>query len=178
MSRVDTRAGFTLLEVLVALAITGILILAARAVLDRLGDDARHLTSVAGEEAREANADRLLRDLLARAELPRPGDPFVGDSRLVRFSTRCDVPAGWQERCHAELGVVQVGGIATLGLSLSTGEAVVLRRGFASARLQYLYDPGAGGTWTNSWRSAYTLPWAVGIEADGETLIVPIGERG
>ncbi|HET7463774.1 MAG TPA: prepilin-type N-terminal cleavage/methylation domain-containing protein [Longimicrobium sp.] len=172
-------AGFTLLEVVVALAITGLVVLGARAVLARLGDDAHHLAATAADDDREANADRLLRDLLGRAEAPLgQAGRFAGDPRVVRFDTRCDVPAGWQERCTAELGVVEVNGVPTVGLTLSTGEAVVLRRGFGRAVLRYLYDPANGGVWVNRWSSAVSLPWAVGVEVDGELTILPIGERG
>lgn len=173
------RAGFTLLEVVVALAVTGIVVLGARAVLARLGDDAHHLAATAADDDREANADRLLRDLLGRAEPPLGRSArFLGEPRAVRFDTRCDVPAGWQEHCTAELGVVEVNGVQTVGLTLSTGEAVVLRRGFEHAVLRYLYDPGNGGVWMNRWNSTVSLPWAVGLEVDGELVILPIGERG
>lgn len=173
------RAGFTLLEVVVALAITGMVVLGANAVLARLGDDAHHLAATAADDDREANADRLLRDLLGRAEPPMGrGGRFTGEPRAVRFGTRCDVPAGWQERCTAELGVVEVNGVPTVGLTLSTGEAMVLRRGFGRAALRYLYDPGNGGVWVNRWTSTVSLPWAVGLEVDGELTILPIGERG
>jgi len=173
------RAGFTLLEVVVALAITGMVVLGARAVMARLGDDAAHLAATAADDDREANADRLLRDLVGRAEpSPRGALPFTGNSDAVRFTTRCEVPAGWQERCQAELAVVEVSGVPTLGLTLGTGEAVVVRRGFGAARLRYLYDPANGGTWVNQWSSAFSLPWAVGVEVDGELVILPIGERG
>ncbi|HEU4557050.1 MAG TPA: prepilin-type N-terminal cleavage/methylation domain-containing protein [Longimicrobium sp.] len=180
MTRPDPRrAGFTLLEVVVALAVTGLVIAGAGAVLARLGDDAARLAAVAADDDREANADRLLRDLLARAEPPAQDGPrFVGDPRGVRFDTRCDVPSGWQERCEASLGVVEVNGVTTLGLTLSTGEVVVLRRGFGRAVLRYLYDPGNGGVWVSRWSSAFSLPWAVGVEVDGELAILPIGERG
>ena len=175
----DRRRGFTLLEVVVALAITGIVVLGARAVMARLGDDAAHLAVTAADDDRAANADRLVRELLGRAEAPGTGGPrFAGDGQSVRFATRCDVPAGWQERCQAEIGIVQVSGVPTLGLTLSTGDALVLRRGFRDAVLRYLYDPANGGTWVNQWNSAFSLPWAVGIEVDGEMIILPIGERG
>jgi prepilin-type N-terminal cleavage/methylation domain-containing protein len=173
------RAGFTLLEVVVALAITGMVILGARAVLAQLGDDAERLAATAAADDREANADRLVRDLLERAEPPSNGSArFVGEARAVRFSTRCDVPAGWQERCQAEIGIVQVDGEPVVGLTLSTGEAVVLRRGFSRAVLRYLYDPANGGVWVDRWNSAFSLPWAVGLEVDGRLDILPIGERG
>jgi hypothetical protein len=165
--------------VVVALAVTGVVILGARAVLAQLGDEGARMAATAAADDREANAGQLVRDLLGRAEAPgQGGQGFVGDPRAVRFVTRCDVPAGWQERCQAEIGVVEVNGVPTVGLTLSTGEAVVLRRGFGRAVLRYLYDPGNGGTWVSRWSSAFSLPWAVGIEVDGELTILPIGERG
>jgi prepilin-type N-terminal cleavage/methylation domain-containing protein len=173
------RAGFTLLEVVVALAITGLVVLGAHAVMARLGDDAEHLAVTAARDDGEANADRLARDLLGRAEAPPAGGPrFVGNDRTVRFTTRCDVPAGWQERCQGEIGIVEVNGVPTAGLTLSTGEALVLRRGFGRATLRYLYDPAEGGTWVSQWSSSFSLPWAVGLEVDGVLSIFPIGERG
>jgi prepilin-type N-terminal cleavage/methylation domain-containing protein len=173
------RGGFTLLEVVVALAITGLVILGARAVLSQLGTDAERIESAAAESDRAAIGDRLLRQSVARAEASQPGRArFVGDGRGARWVTWCEVPAGWLERCDATLGLVQRGDSAALVLTLSTGELVLVRRGFGRARMQYLLDPAEGGRWTPEWTSELSTPAAIGVEVDDSLLILPVGERG
>jgi prepilin-type N-terminal cleavage/methylation domain-containing protein len=173
------RAGFTLIEVMVALAISGMVLLAARSVLSQLGADARRIEAAAAESDRVSNADRLLRDVVGRTENSSPDGPrFVGDARAARFATWCEVPAGWLERCDATLGIVQAGDALSLVLTLSDGELVPLRTGLRRARLKYLVDGGEGGHWTGEWTSRLSTPAAVGVEVDDSTLIVPLGERG
>ena len=173
------RGGFTLLEVVVALAISGLVILGARAVLSQLGTDAERVESAAAESDRAATADRLLRQSVARTESSQPDAVrFVGDARGAKWVTWCEVPAGWLERCQATLGIVQQGDSSALVLTLSTGELVPVRHGFARARLRYLLDAAEGGHWTPDWTSQLSTPAAIGVEIDDSLLIVPVGERG
>jgi prepilin-type N-terminal cleavage/methylation domain-containing protein len=173
------RGGFTLLEVVVALAIAGLVVLGARAVLSQLGTDAERIESAAAESDRAAIADRLLRESVARTEASQPGRArFVGDGRGAKWTTWCEVPAGWLERCDATLGLVQQGDSAALVLTLSMGQLVPVRRGFSRARLRYLLDAAEGGRWTPEWTSELSTPAAIGVELGDSLLILPVGERG
>lgn len=181
------RGGFTLIEVLVALAVSGLVLLAARGLLDALADGADRVTAHASVADRNANGERLVRGLLARAEAGTSNArTFAGDARAVRFSSWCDVPSGWLERCHAaividhdEVAARTADRSALLVVAvLSTGEIVPLRRGLGAAELLYLSDARDGGHWLRGWGASVTAPLAVGVVMDGDTLVLRIGERG
>lgn len=173
------RRGFTLIELLIALAIAGSVVMTARMLLEQLADDAERLVAHASETDSDANADRLLRELVLRLEVGTDSARrFAGDERAARFTSWCEVPRGWQERCTVTLALDFEGRDPVLAASLSTGELLVLQRGFRSASLRYLGDAARGGTWFRSWGESITAPLAIGVVLDADTLILRIGERG
>lgn len=173
------RVGFTLIEILVAMTIAATVVATARLLLERLGDEATRLSAYAGASDAEANAERTLRELVGRLEVGTDyGRRFAGDEQATRFTSWCDVPAGWQERCTVTLAIDARGRTPVLAASLSTGELLVFRQGFSSGRLRYLGDAARGGTWFRSWGESITAPLAIGVVIDGDTLILRIGERG
>lgn len=174
-----TRAGFTLVELLVALAIAGTVVVTARMLLEELATDGDALLAETTETDSRANAERALRDLVLRLEVgTSEGRQFAGDESAARFSSWCDVPRGWLEPCTVTLAVDGRGSETALVAALSTGEALVLRRGFSTARLQYLGDAARGGTWFRSWGKSITAPLAIRVVLDADTLLLRIGERG
>ena len=175
------RRGFTLVEVMVALVVMGVVLVGARTMLGQIADDADRITAAAADADREANAEALLRAVAGRLELsatPADSARLEGEPRGMRFRSWCEVPDGWLERCRASLGFIQVDGGNVLALRLSTGELVQLRRGFRTGELVYLRDAGDGGDWAGRWSTRLAAPLAIGIVIDGDTTIVPIGERG
>jgi prepilin-type N-terminal cleavage/methylation domain-containing protein len=173
------RAGFTLLEVLVALSIAGMVLLGARAMLAQLADAADRIARAAASSDREANAERLLRALVAGVEASDGSTiRFVGDERAARFVTWCEGAGGWQERCAVTIGLVPRPQGVALAALFPDGTTMVLRDGLGSGALRYLHSAGDGGTWLHSWQSTVTTPLAIGVVADGDTLILRIGERG
>ena len=173
------RDGFTLVEVLVALAIAGTVVVTARMLLEQLADDAERLVAHAATNDREANAERTLRELVLRLEVgTEDSRRFAGEERAARFTSWCDVPRGWQERCTVTLAIDTQGPEPVLVASLSTGELLVVRRDFSTAALRYLGDAARGGTWFRSWGESITAPLAIGVVLDADTVILRIGERG
>lgn len=178
-SRAGGREGFTLLEVMVALAIGALVLLGARLMMGQMADGAERVAAESAEADREANAERVLRDVVSRVETSPDDERGVwGDGTGVRFSTWCEVPAGWLERCTASLGVIPLDGRNVLALQLPHGEVHAVRSGFARARILYLADAGNGGAWVRNWSSTLSAPLAIGVVADADTLILRIGERG
>lgn len=177
-----TRRGFTLVEVMVALTVMGIVLVGARTMLGQIADDADRITAAAADADREANAEALLRTVAGRLELPTAfgdeEDGFQGEAHGTRFRSWCEVPDGWLERCSASIGFIRLDGDNVLALRLSTGELVQLRRGFGAGELVYLRDAANGGAWVRSWGASITAPLAIGVVIDGDTTLVPIGERG
>jgi prepilin-type N-terminal cleavage/methylation domain-containing protein len=173
------RAGFTLLEVVIALALAGMLLLGARSLLSVTGDGAERVTAEAAAVDRNANAARLLRDLALRAEVRfQDGPRFRGDGRGARWESWCEVPVGWLERCEVTLALLSVKGRRVLTLALPDGTIVPVREGFAEGHILYLRSAADGGAWSASWDSNIAPPLALGLVLDGDTVIVRIGERG
>lgn len=174
-------AGFTLVEVMVAIVVVGVVLAGARTMLGQIADDGDRIAAAAAEADREGNAELLLRAAAGRLEVS-PGAGrllhFEGEPQGARFHTWCEVPAGWLERCVASLGFVELEDGQALALRLSTGELVPLRRGFESGEILYLREAGNGGGWIRRWGSSITAPVALGLVVDGDTAIIRIGERG
>jgi prepilin-type N-terminal cleavage/methylation domain-containing protein len=172
--------GFTLIELVVAITLSGVVLLGARALWESLAISVDRLRTQATADARDANGERLLRSLVGRLEIGTDqSHEFAGDEQHVRFTTWCDMPAGWQERCDAAIGI-EPDSAAELRLvaRLSTGEVITLQRGFSAGVLRYLNDPAGGGVWFRIWGHGITAPLAIGVITDGDTTIVRIGERG
>lgn len=173
------RSGFTLIEVMVALVVSGIVLLGARAMLEVTADSASGISAAAAAVDRDANAERVLRALVERIEIGTvDGTSFGGDSATARFASWCDVPAGWLERCAVTLTIERDSTGGALVARTSVGDEYRLRSGFRQGTLRYLDSPNAGGVWIHSWGAGITAPMAVGIILDHDTLIVRIGERG
>lgn len=171
-------AGFALIELVVALAIAGLVLLGARAMLENVADAADRIAKKAQAADREANAERLLRALVGRIESATVTSHAVsGDAQQARFATWCDMPAGWQERCEVALRFGTVRDENALIAALPT-RAIVVRRAFDAGKLLYLTDARDGGSWLPAWRSEITTPIALGVVLEGDTLILRIGERG
>jgi prepilin-type N-terminal cleavage/methylation domain-containing protein len=179
MSRKAGR-GFTLIELMVAIVLSGIVLLGARALWESLAISVDRLRAQATADARAENGERLLRSLVGRLEVGTDqSHEFAGDEQHVRFTTWCDVPAGWQERCDAVVGFEpDSGDRIQLVARLSTGELVPLERGFTRGLLRYLNTPAGGGVWFRIWGHGIIAPLAIGVITDRDTTIVRIGERG
>jgi prepilin-type N-terminal cleavage/methylation domain-containing protein len=175
----NRRIGFTLLELLVAMTIATMAVLAARVLIEQLADAAQGIVGQGSESDEDANSERVLRELVRRLEVGTDDSTrFAGQERIARFTSWCDVPRGWLERCRVTLALDTRGREPVLAAALSTGEMIVLRRGFASGELRYLSDAARGGSWYRSWGVSITAPLAIGLVLDADTLILRIGERG
>jgi prepilin-type N-terminal cleavage/methylation domain-containing protein len=173
------RSGFTLIEVMVALVVSGIVLVGARAMLEVTADRAASITAAAAAADRDANAERTLRALVERIEVGNGSTTdFAGDSAAAHLASWCDVPGGWQEQCTVTLGFERDGARLALVARTSLGDVFVLRTGLRVGALRYLVDPKAGGAWIRGWGAGITAPLAIGIFTDRDTMIVRIGERG
>jgi prepilin-type N-terminal cleavage/methylation domain-containing protein len=173
------QAGFTLIEVMVALTVGAVVLLGAHALLSQLGDSAERIAASAVALDREASADAVLRSAVADLEAVDDAEHrFQGSEQGARFLTWCPVPEGWVEPCDAMLGIIRVGDENVLALELGAAEPIALRRGFRAGTLRYLMGAEDGGVWLSEWTSAVAPPLAVGVVLDTDTLILRIGERG
>ncbi|MGH7633818.1 MAG: PulJ/GspJ family protein, partial [Gemmatimonadaceae bacterium] len=75
----DSQRGFTLVEVLVALALSGLVLLSAHALLTGVGDRAHALALSADTLSTRAIGARTLRQLVGQLEVGTPASgPFAG----------------------------------------------------------------------------------------------------
>ena len=178
----SNSSGFTLVEVLVALAVGSVVVLGAHGVFQTLIDHTDRTVATAMTADEDANGERLLRSLIGRIHMAGPGMfSVVGNEREVRFGTWCDTPSGWQERCNAVITVRPAeppnAGVLITAI-LSPTDTVPLKTGMLVARLRYLEDASNGGRWNSAWQRRPDLPLAIGIVTNVDTLLVRIGERG
>jgi len=183
--RKSQQLGFTLLELIVALAVLGLIALGVRAVAERMSDSFTQLALETQRSDREANGDHLLRALLLRLEVgPRAATPFFGDEHTLRFSSWCEVALGWQERCAVTMVIGTSGDAPSVIVELPHGEHLALRRGFVHAEWRYLTSAAGGGSWVSRWGEGLSVPAAVGLlmhqdanAARADTLILRTGDR-
>lgn len=174
------RCGFTLIEVVTALAIGGIAVTLAAAMLAAVSDHTQRVADVARARDETVASERLLRRLVGQMSWSARDEPAPrGTPEALRFTTWCDVPAGWQERCIVELRVGKEGQPA-LGIEarLSTGETLRLLSGIEVHGFTYLVTPEHGGRWQTRWLDAASLPPIIGIVLARDTILLRTGERG
>ena len=174
------RAGFTLIEIVVAMTVGAIVLVGVRQAAVGVADLAHATLARARSVERAANGERLLRRLVAEMEPDSNSTGgLVGDRSRAAFDAWCDAPAGWQERCKVTLAVDADSGSAASRLVVSsTGgrtQVAIARDGELS--LCYLLDARDGGRWRDDWDGRLALPLAVGVVSATDTLLVPVGVR-
>ena len=179
------RRGFTLPEVLVAVLLTALLVVGARQIAEQLGRSGGQLRRATAESDRDANAERLLRAVVASYE-PEPDGraDFEGGTQAMHFGGWCATPAGWSEPCAIALALEPLDD-ADAGLALRARlttadgtETLELGTARPDAAFAYLVDAGDGGQWVPTWASLSRAPIAVSVPFGATTLLVVIGERG
>ena len=168
-------AGFTLIEITVALVVGGMALTAAAALLQGLGGRAEAIRAAAAHVDGDANAERLLRSVWANLRLSGDSTGSIrGDSATVSFQTWCQTSEGWMRPCRGHLAVEHDGGGYLIRFYMDAPQCrpLTLWRGLPSAGLRYLTDPAHGGTWQRRWADL-VIPPAVAVIAGSDTLILP-----
>lgn len=175
----ERRLGVTLLELMVALAVTGLSLVAGRLMIQTIDDSGRTISAFARQSDTNANADRVLRSLLGRAEVSADSlRRFRGDSLAVSFDSWCDRPAGWIERCRVGLAMGFTEDSSVVTASLSSGDVLRIRSVYGIASFRYVTRDSSGTRWLQAWGNSITAPYALSIVSVRDTIILIIGERG
>ena len=171
-------SGFTLLEMLIALAVTSLLALTAHALLAGVLDSSDALRRSAPAQDRGILARAWLMEACRTVEVGTPGSGgFEGTATTAAFSARLPGAGGWVTRRKVRLEV-QAGGLAaTLGLltimPVDSAKAVTL---------DYLVDGAGDGGWVTGWSSPVSAPQAIRVRwndhGSADTLLCAIGARG
>jgi prepilin-type N-terminal cleavage/methylation domain-containing protein len=153
--------GFTLVEVLVALVITGTVALLAHQLFAAAVDGSRRLEHARRRLDRESNARDFLRDAFLALDVGLEAGPFEGEPHQLRFSAWLPVSDGWNERSTILLAADD--GRFTAALKGGAESPLVLAEGVRSVALDYLITPGADAHWVMDWHSAVSAPLAVRV---------------
>ncbi len=178
--------GFTLVELMVALAIAGLVVLTAQRLFAAAGDAGRTLCVAREALDRQSNARRWLAATFLSLDVGSDSaGSFEGRRDHVVFSAWELTPDGWFERRRVSLG--QAG--PHLVAQALPGEPITLADSITSVDLDYLLEPGAESRWVREWVSPVSAPLAVrmrverpgkgeGGRAVTDTLLFLIKERG
>jgi prepilin-type N-terminal cleavage/methylation domain-containing protein len=171
------RRGFTLVEVMVAVAITGLVVLTAHRIFTGVADGSRAVAAARENLDRHANARRWLKSTLLSLEAP-----FEGRHDHVSFTSWQLTPGGWFEPRATELERED-----GWFLGKTESESFRLADGVTEVAFDYLLDPGANSKWVREWISPVSSPLAVRVRIVGcgrgdagcvDTLLFLIRERG
>lgn len=176
------RAGFTLFELMVGLAVIGLVLLVAHAILSEAAASGARLGAEAERLAARGRAVEWLRGAVGSLQVGQAeDDSFDGFSDSVAFSSRLETALGWSELRRVGLAVSG----RRLLARLDGGDSVVLADSVVGLQVQYLLTTGAESEWLRGWRSPATAPLAlrliVGRAGSGppraDTLLLRVGPR-
>lgn len=175
-------AGFTLVELLTALALSGFVVLMVSRLLAVATSSARALDDARIALDQEQNGRRWLRGALASLDPNANPGGFAGQHDRVTFTGWLEAPGGWFRPRRLTIAADSGSLIAMVD---STG-SVRLADSVVSLSLDYLLEPGATTTWVEQWISPISAPLAVRFRiarrvngsASVDTLFLRIGERG
>ncbi len=169
--------GFTLIEVMVAMAIAGVVIVGAHRIFTGVADGARAVAAARASLDRSANARRWLKATFLSLE-----PPFEGRANRASFTSWQPVPGGWFEPKPTQLS--QDG---SRFLGVTEAEKLQLADSVSDVAFDYLLDPGADTKWVREWISPVSAPLAVRLRIAGcgrrdaacvDTLLFLVKERG
>jgi prepilin-type N-terminal cleavage/methylation domain-containing protein len=171
--------GFTLVEVLVAVMITGIVAILAYQLFGAAADQNRRLHEARSELDRSSNGYRFLAAAFLSVDvaLDRAG-PFLGHEQRVQFPAWIPTSDGWLERQTVTLYLEGDRWIATA----SPEQTLELARGVTYLRFEYLLEPGSESKWVRGWESEVSAPLAVRIQVGrgehADTMLYLVKARG
>lgn len=170
------RGGFTLIELMVALAISGVVVLLAYRTLVGIADSAAQLAASRTELDQAMNARRWLMEAFGSLQVDS-GNGFTGHADRVEFAASQWAPQGWLETRDIVLSREGDSLVARMANTPFT-----LRRGVRSFECDYLLEPGAATKWVREWISPVSAPLAVrlriGYREHADTLLLLVGPRG
>lgn len=159
ITRAAQSRGFTLIEVLVALALTGMVVLLAHRLLTVTMGSAQALRAARARTEQRYQGERWLRLTLGSLDAGGEQGAFDGRPDQLAFAAWSPVAEGWLERRRVVLAVVDGRFLA----ETSEPAPLVLADSVASVAFDYLLEPGASTQWVRTWQSPLSAPLAVRV---------------
>ena len=177
------EAGFTLVEVLVALTLGAALVLAAHSALGGATDAVAALDRERRAFDTEMTGRAELTRMIANLQPSAPGAVgFDGSVHQARFSTQLRQPDGTFALTTVRLHVH--GGTLVAEREAAAGAATIASLpDVGDVTFDYLMETGAESRWVQGWRSPVSAPVAVRLrllrlDDRIDTLLVVAGPRG
>jgi prepilin-type N-terminal cleavage/methylation domain-containing protein len=173
--------GFTLVEVLVAVVLTGLVAVLAHQLFGAVIDGSGRLERARRSLDRAGNARGLLRDAFLSLDVGSDGaGGFDGQPQRVAFTTWLPTADGWDERHAVELGLAQGRRWTATGIGPAP---IVLADSIRAVAFDYLLEPGADARWVGDWHSPVSAPIAVRVRITDvtgacDTMLYLIKGRG
>jgi prepilin-type N-terminal cleavage/methylation domain-containing protein len=172
------RSGFTLVELMIAVAIGSIVVLLAHQVFTTVADGISRMKGAQMRLESERLASRWMEATVLSLEAGNGGAGFEGHADRMTFSTWLTTEQGWVERQIVALALTD----GTL-IAHSDPLSVALWSGVTSVAFDYLLDPGLKSRWVTDWVSPLSAPLAVRIRLErtaGEvdTMLFLVKGRG
>ena len=175
--KAPSALGFTLIEVLVAVTLAGVVVVAAHQTFTGVADGARAVAHARESLDRSSNARRWLKATFLSLE-----PPFEGLSDRLSFTSWQLTSGGWFEQQPTELALERGRVVARAG-----SITFPLVDNVTAVSFDYLLEPGAESRWVREWISPVSAPLAIRMRVAGcgrrdaacvDTLLFLIKERG
>ncbi len=175
------RAGFTLIEVLVALVVASLVVLLAHRTYGEVAGLSGRIAEHRLAHDRAMNARRLLAAAFGSLDISTRRDGgFDGRETAARFTAWVPGLDGRSQRRRVWVYLAEAGLEATVGT-----DTLLLVPDARAVAFDYLLDYGADAAWVHGWSSPASAPLAVRMrvtrgESGGavDTLLFVIGPRG
>lgn len=161
------RRGFTVLELAVALAISGVTLAGSWTLLASVGEAGRALSSWRGEHAERYRAYADIRDALLEVDRRAV---LSGAAGVTHLKTRCPTGRGWSVACEVELTLRSAEGRCTFTIHSPFVVASRWVRSNGACFMRFLLSPELGGQWIDRWSQEASLPFALGLVMGPDTL--------
>lgn len=167
------RAGYTLVELSVALFVGAIALAGGGMVLEHLGDVGQRLVTATSRDRARSEHEQRMRAKVRSVDASDIGS-FNGTPARAEFKAWCGPAAPpLPDKCDISIAIVDRSIVAATG-TRPFAEMTLIGEG---AIFQYLESAAYGGTWRSTWQEALP-PLAVRILSSRDTIMLWIGERG
>ena len=172
----ERRSGMTLLEVIAAVMIAGLVLRGGVLLLDQVNDSGARIVDERWSQAYQGNAydaaKRMLREATPSFDSTKV---FRGDARSVDFFTRCQMPAGWKEICHVTFAIDSIRDTTVVVAQFDDGRQFTVRRRVGGTTFRFFDFNSRDSSWIATWSTSATLPSALAVIGIADTVVFPIG---
>ena len=172
------RRGTTLVELMAALGIAGLLLLTAYTLTEQVSLGATRIHELGQRTAIEGNGRRIGMALLRQAQVGiDTSDRFDGSERRATFRTLCEAAGGWSEPCAVSIVLLWTDSATWVEAEFPGDEKVQLWTAPPRAEFRYENDTQGDTSWVRRWGRSIVLPRAIAVVSLAESTIVRVGAR-